>query len=205
MLRKSPFIIPSAPVLAKAPPIGREWIHEVKHDGWRAQLHKAGDDVIVFTRNGNDATSRFKSVALPLATLPVTSAIIDAELVACDPEGAPNFYALMGGAKHGCCAYCFDLLELEGCSLLATPMDERRYLLRRLMKRADRDTLRLSEAFDDPLALLVACEKHGLEGIVSKLRGDRYRSGKNPGWVKVKTATWRAANRDRYKLFEKRE
>ena len=168
-----PFIVPSAPVLAKTPPIGREWIHEVKHDGWRAQLHKAGDDVVVFTRNGNDATNRFKSIALALATLPVASAIIDAELVACDAEGAPNFYALMGGAKHGCCAYCFDLLELDGRSLLATPLDERHYLLRRLMKRADRETLRLSEVFDHPQALLAACEEHGIEGIVSKRREDR--------------------------------
>ncbi|MEO8185442.1 MAG: hypothetical protein ABI895_42075 [Deltaproteobacteria bacterium] len=59
--------------------------------------------------------------------------------------------------------------------------------------------LRLSEVFDDPLALLAACENHGLEGIVSKLREDRYRSGKNRGWVKVKSA----ANRERYKLFER--
>ena len=204
MLRKSPFIIPSAPVLAKAPPSGREWIHEVKHDGWRAQLHKAGDDVVVFTRNGNDATSRFKSVALAVATLPVDSAIIDAELVACGANGAPDFYALMGGAKHGCCAYCFDLLELDGRQLVLTPLDERRYLLRRLLKRTDRDPLRLSEVFDHPQALLTACEKHGLEGIVSKLRGDRYRSGKNPGWIKVKTAAWREANRERHKLFEER-
>ena len=150
--------------------------------------HKAGDNVVVFTRNGNDATRRFNSVALALAALPVECAIIDAELVACDADGAPNFYALMGGAKHGCCAYCFDLMEFDGRSLVATRLDERRFLLRRLMKRADRATLRLSEAFDDPLALLAACEKHGLEGIVSKLRGDSYRSGKNPGWVKVKTA-----------------
>ena len=59
--------------------------------------------------------------------------------------------------------------------------------------------------FDDPLALLAACEEHGLEGIVSKLREDRYRSGKNAGWIKVKTAAWRAANRERHKLFEKRD
>jgi ATP-dependent DNA ligase len=50
---------------------------------------------------------------------------------------------------------------------------------------------------------LKACEKHGLEGIVSKLREDQYRSGPNHGWIKVKTATWRAANRERYKLFER--
>jgi bifunctional non-homologous end joining protein LigD len=61
----------------------------------------------------------------------------------------------------------------------------------------------LSEVFDDPQALLAACEKHGLEGIVSKRRGDPYRPGSKSGWVKVKTATWRARNRERYKLFER--
>jgi ATP-dependent DNA ligase len=71
------------------------------------------------------------------------------------------------------------------------------------MRRARRDTLRLSEAFDDPYALLAVCEKHGLEGIVSKRRGDPYRSGASRGWIKVKTAAWRARNRERYKLFEK--
>ena len=46
-------------------------------------------------------------------------------------------------------------------------------------------------------------ERMGLEGIVSKRRDQFYRSGKNPNWIKVKTATWRAANRERYNLFEK--
>ena len=44
---RTPFIEPSAPVLRSAPPTGPAWLHEVKHDGWRAQLHKAGDDVVV--------------------------------------------------------------------------------------------------------------------------------------------------------------
>ena len=111
MLRRSPYIIPSDPVLAKAPPLGREWIHEVKHDGWRAQLHKAGDDVVVFSKTGADFTKRFRSIADAVLKLPVQSAIVDAELVACDPEGNPDFYELMRGARHGCCAWCFDLLE----------------------------------------------------------------------------------------------
>ena len=58
MLRKSPFIIPSAPVLAKGPPTGREWLHEVKFDGWRAQLHLAGGKATVYSRNGVDLTCR---------------------------------------------------------------------------------------------------------------------------------------------------
>ena len=111
----------------------------------------------------------------------------------------------MRGAPHGCCAYCFDLMEFDGRSLVVAPLEERRYLLRKLLKRASIDELRLSEVFDDPIALLAACEKHRLEGIVSKRRGDPYRPGSKSGWIKVKTAAWREANRERHQLFEPRE
>jgi hypothetical protein len=175
----------------------------VKHDGWRAQLHKTGDAVTIYTRRGNDVTQRFRSVAEAVARLPARSIIIDAEIIACDANGAPDFYALTRRAPHGCCAYCFDLLELDGTAYDMMGLVERRSPLRRLLKRGDGDMLRLSEVFDDPQALLAACEKRGLEGIVLKLRDERYRSGKNPGWVKVNTAAWRAANRDRWELFQK--
>ena len=174
----------------------------MKHDGWRAQLHLLDGAVTVYGKNGGDLTCRFASIALAVARLPVTSVILDAELVACDGDGAPNFYALMRGAKDGCCAYCFDLLELEGRSLVGLPLDERRHLLRRVLRRADK-SLRLSETFDDPHALLTAVERHALEGIVSKRRDAPYVSGSRGGWIKVKTATWRAANRERYRLFER--
>lgn len=207
---RSRFIPPSAPVLRPEPPCGPEWLHEVKHDGWRAQIHlsappKAGSprSVTIYGKNGGDLTRRFRGIAAAVARLPVASAVIDAELVACDANGAPDFYALMRGAPHGCCAYCFDLLDLDGRSLLIAPLEERRHLLRRLMRRAEIATLRLSETFDDPVTLLKACEKHGLEGIVSKRRDAPYVGGTRGGWIKVKTAVWRAANRDRHELFEK--
>jgi bifunctional non-homologous end joining protein LigD len=196
------FIVPSAPVLRTEPPTGPEWLHEVKHDGWRAQLQLKDGKATVYGKNGGDLTRRFRAIAAAVERLPATSAIVDAELVACNADGTPNFYAMMRGAQHGCCAYCFDLMEFDGRSLVVAPLEDRRYLLRRLLKRADKDALRLSETFDDPLALLKACEKHGLEGIVSKRRGDPYRSGSKSGWIKVKTAVWRAANAERHKLFE---
>jgi ATP-dependent DNA ligase len=56
------FIIPSAPVLKAAPPSGDDWIHEIKFDGFRGQLHKAGDDVVIFSRKGGDFTRRFAAV-----------------------------------------------------------------------------------------------------------------------------------------------
>jgi bifunctional non-homologous end joining protein LigD len=191
------FIEPAAPVPRTEPPTGPEWLHEVKHDGWRAQLHIRDRRATIFGKNGGDLTRRFRAIAAAVDRLPVASAIIDAELVACNADGTPNFYAMMRGAPDGCCAYCFDMMEFDGRSLVVAPLEERRYLLRKLLKRAGIDGLRLSEVFDDPRALLAACEKHGLEGIVSKRRGDPYRHGANSGWVKVKTAAWRAANQER--------
>ena len=61
----------------------------------------------------------------------------------------------------------------------------------------------MSELFSDPLALLAECETRMLEGIVSKRADSRYRSGAQSQWIKVKTQTWRAKHRDRYKLFMK--
>lgn len=199
---RSPFIPPSAPVLRSEPPIGPEWLHEVKHDGWRAQIHRHGEKSAIYGKNGGDLTARFPTIIAAVARLPIQSVIIDAELVACTADGRPNFYAMMRRSPHGCCVYCFDLLELDGQSLMPLPLDMRRRMLGRLLRRADNDALRLSETFDDPLALLAACEQHGLEGIVSKRRQDAYRSGRNRGWIKVKTAAWKVANRERYKLFQ---
>ena len=71
-----------------------------------------------------------------------------------------------------------------------------------LLERLDCPVVLPSKAFDDGLALLLAVEKHRLEGVVSKRRGSAYRSGDCRDWRKVKTATWREANRERWRLFE---
>ena len=94
VLKQLSFIIPSAPVLKTAPPRGDGWLHEVKFDGLRAQLHRDGDVVKIYSRNGKDLTERFSFVRDSIAALPASSAVIDAELVACDDDGKPDFGAL---------------------------------------------------------------------------------------------------------------
>lgn len=200
-MTRTPFIVPSAPVLKREPPTGPEWLHEVKHDGWRGQLHLRQGKAVIYSRNGIDLTCRFRSIAEAVARLPIPFAVIDAELVACDETGAPSFGALMTGARHGCCAYCFDLMVMDHRDIRAAPLEYRRAMLRRVLKKARLDTLRFSEDFPDPEQLLAACSKHGLEGIVSKLKADQYRSGTNRGWIKVKTDAWKAANRSRWRRF----
>ena len=185
---RTPFIEPSAPVLGREPPIGREWIHG-----------PGGDLQLQRRRPHLQVPLHCAAVEAP----PCQSTVIDAELVACDVAGKPSCGELLTGARHGCCAWCFDLMELDGTNHIMAQLEYRRHLLSKLLKGAKSDTLRMSENFRDPVALLRAAETHGLEGIVSKLKADRYRSGKNTGWIKVKTAAWRAANRDRWEMFQR--
>jgi bifunctional non-homologous end joining protein LigD len=203
VLRRNPFIIPSAPVLKRQPPTGDQWIHEVKFDGWRGQLHKAGDDVTIFSRNGKDLTSRFKAIRDSLLALPARSAIIDAEIVVCGTDGMPDFKLLMEKGAGDLCAWCFDLLELNGRDIRYQPLVDRKAKLRELLIAADNHVLRYSDEFSDAVKLLAVADKNGLEGVVSKLSNQPYRSGKNLGWIKVKCAAWREANRDRWELFQR--
>ena len=203
-MSKRAFIVPSAPVLKKHPPTGPQWIHEVKFDGWRAQLHKRGDDVAIFSRNANDLASRLPAIRDSLRALPARSVIIDAEIVANDANGKPDFSALMAGKRANLCAWCFDLMQLDGSDLTTFSLLERRIHLRHLLKKADDDRLRYSDEFRDPAELLQVCEKVGLEGIVSKLAHQPYKSGNNPGWVKVKASSWREASRNRWEVFQRK-
>ncbi len=75
-------------------------------------------------------------------------------------------------------------------------------MLRQLLIKADDDVLRYSEEFPNAEKLLAVATKQGLEGIVSKTATQPHVSGKNVGWIKVKTATWRRANKDRWGLFQ---
>jgi bifunctional non-homologous end joining protein LigD len=80
-----------------SPPAGDAWLHEVKFDGYRCQLHKAGDDIVIFSKNGREFTNRFPGIRDSALTLPCKSAVIDGEVVACKEDGTPDFRALHSG------------------------------------------------------------------------------------------------------------
>lgn len=197
------FIPPSEPVEQSLPPQGKGWVHEVKFDGYRLQLHKDGDRAFIWSKNGKDFTARFRDLAKAVAALPCKTCIIDAEGCALDAEGRPDFRALVGGQKHNRVAWCFDLLEIDGRDMSPFPLLTRRVRLAALIKKAGDELLRMSDTFPDPLKLLAALDERGLEGIVSKKSDQPYVSGKNRGWIKVKCHSWRGANRDRGELLNK--
>jgi bifunctional non-homologous end joining protein LigD len=197
------FIKPSEPVESSSPPAGKGWCHEVKFDGYRVQLHKEPHRAFIYSKNGKDLTARFRDIAAAVGELPCKSCVIDAEGVALDAEGRPDFRALVGGQKHSRVAWCFDLLEIDGRDMRPFPLVTRRVRLGSLLKRAGHELLRFSDTFPDAGKLLNALDERGLEGIVSKRADQPYVSGKNRQWIKVKCHAWRVASADRGELFKK--
>jgi bifunctional non-homologous end joining protein LigD len=182
-----------APMLATLEqhvPRGDGWLHEIKWDGYRIVAYlRAGAGASLKTRRGQDYTERFRAVASALSrALRTPDCVLDGEVCALDDAGRPSFSA-MQQAKPGTpiVYYVFDLLELEGESLVRLPLAERRRRLEELLDPRN-TTVRLSEAFDDGAALLEAATGQGLEGIVSKRVESPYREGRRSrDWLKIKT------------------
>lgn len=184
------FVPPELPQLVEDAPVGEEWIHEMKFDGYRLQVHIKKGGLHLYTRNGHDWKKKFPTIAKEFLALEVTDAIIDGELVSLDKKGRSNYQDLQNSLKDGedghLIFYGFDLLYLNGKDLRADSLVERKTLLRTILKGKD-PLIRYSEEFTTSGKdfFEVSCE-HELEGIVSKDTNAPYRSGRNPSWVKVK-------------------
>jgi bifunctional non-homologous end joining protein LigD len=202
------YIQPCGPVTAKSVPVGDGWLHEPKLDGYRLQIAKHGHMVRLYSRRGHDWSKRLAALAEDLRGVPAHSAVVDAELCFPVPDGAPDFLRLLksafGSQGSELVVYAFDLMHLNGRDLTPLPLIERRELLERLLSRARVDCLYLVDSFTNGQKLFEAAELHGLEGVVSKRKTAPYRSGECDDWLKVKTTAWREANRERWRLFERR-
>ena len=178
------FVPPCLATLSEDAPEGRDWVHEVKFDGYRLQARIDNGHVQLLTRSGQDWTHRFGSIARALASLKVETALIDGEAVVEDETGASNFVklveALQAGRSGEMAYYAFDLLYLNGKDLTRASLVERKALLKALLKKASANgPLRFSAHFEtDGAAMLKAACSHGLEGIISKRRDMPYRSGR---------------------------
>jgi len=189
------FIAPCLPTSAPQPPSGDDWLHEIKHDGFRVIARKSGERVRLYSRAGDDLTDRFPLIVEALAQLRSRSCIIDGEAVACGEDGIASFDRIRY-RRHDADVflYAFDLIELDGDDLRREPLAVRKATLASLLARAA-PGLRLNEHMDEangPLVFAHAC-KLGLEGIVSKRRNSPYRSGRSPDWIKSKNPAAPAA------------
>jgi bifunctional non-homologous end joining protein LigD len=191
------FIEPCLPSPAKVPPSGPNWIHEIKHDGFRIIARRDAAGVRLITRNGNDFTKRFPLAAAAIAALPGRSCLIDGEAIACDDNGLAVFELIRRHRNHGSAILCaFDLLEVDGEDLRRVPIEQRKHRLARLLRRPHHGIV-LNEHFagDGAIIFKHVC-KLGCEGIVSKRLGSSYRSGRSQHWIKVKNPNAPAVKRE---------
>ena len=183
----SAFVSPCLPTVAERPPIGSLWVHEIKHDGYRLQIHLRDGRVRLFTRTGVDWSDRYPWIVEDAARLPVKQAIIDAECCCAADDGVTDFDALHSRLNdHAAFAFAFDLLMVDDADIRRLSLAERRGRLAKLLRKA-RPGIRLSEdiAVDGVTVFRHAC-KLGFEGIVSKRIDAPYRSGRGRIWIKVK-------------------
>src|SRR5882757_8606334 len=179
------FIEPSLATSIDKVPAGERWIHEIKFDGYRIQVHLRDAAVKVFTRRGNDWTNRFRKIAGDAWHINAGSAIIDGEVVVPAADGTTDFSVLQNelkGRSKKIVMVAFDLLYLNGYDLRKLPLTERKAMLKKLIAKT---AIQFSESFevDGREMYLHAC-KTGLEGVVSKLRDSHYISGRG-NWTKV--------------------
>jgi bifunctional non-homologous end joining protein LigD len=145
--RSSPvgFIEPCLPSAADCPPSGPNWIHEIKHDGFRLMARRDPIGIRLLTRNGYDWSSRYPAIVEAVNHLKVRSCLLDGEAVACDERGLAVFDRLRyRRADASVFLFAFDLLELDGQDLRREPLETRKATLASLL-RGCRHGVRLNE------------------------------------------------------------
>jgi bifunctional non-homologous end joining protein LigD len=189
------FIRPCWPSVAAHPPIGPGWVHELKHDGYRLQVHVRDGRVQLFTMNGNNWTDRYPRIVDEAARIK-GAAILDAEVVCLDGKGVPEFDMLHGRtADHIAVACAFDLLAFNGDDLRRRPLLERKSALAKLLIRSRGGIQYVEHAEGHGDKMFQAVCTLGLEGIVSKRATSLYRSGPSNAWIKIKNPKAPAATR----------
>ena len=181
---------PELATLVESAPEG-DWRYEIKFDGYRLLARIDGDQVSLFTRNGNDWTAKMPCQAQALAALGLQSAWLDGEVVVANERGVPDFQALQNAfetERNGeIVFYLFDLPYLNGMDLCEVPLEQRRSALAKVLEANESEALRFSDDFADSADSLLdsACQMH-MEGLIGKRAGSPYVSRRSNDWIKLK-------------------
>lgn len=186
---------PQLAMLGDQPPEGTRWIHEVKFDGYRTLAFIRHGQSRLKTRDDNDWTHRFPTIADALDALDLDDAVIDGEIVALNEQGVADFQMLQNALSEKAPArlvyYVFDLPFSKGADLRNCRLEDRRALLRQIITASSpaspKNVVCFSEAFNvSGQDLLDAACRLNIEGIISKLADGPYYSKRHPSWLKSK-------------------
>jgi bifunctional non-homologous end joining protein LigD len=184
------FIEPMAATLADHAFRDDDWLFEIKWDGYRVEAVVRDGVAKIFTRNGNDAEAYFPKLLTKATWIDAREAIVDGEVVAIGEDGLPSFNLLQeatGGASPRFVYQAFDLLFLDGRSLLGVPLESRKQLLRSILRAEDHRVRFADHVIGEGIAFFEAARAQRLEGVIAKHRRSIYEPGKRSrAWLKIK-------------------
>lgn len=183
---------------AERPPVGDNYLYEVKWDGIRALVSLQDGVIKIRSRNQNDITQQFPELLMPEKAFRANCGLFDAEIVCLDGQGRPQFkkviHRLMANGETNIAknaksspvfCYVFDCLYLDGRPLINEPLTKRREWLKDAIKQDS--PYRLSQIEDNGELLFEAARQHELEGIMAKEKSGKYQPGKRSNaWLKIK-------------------
>jgi bifunctional non-homologous end joining protein LigD len=167
------------------------WHCEIKFDGYRCEAVISGGKVELWSRSRKPMTADFPQVAAELRKLKCRDAVIDGEIVGLDAKGRSRFQLLQNrgaaGSGPSIVYFVFDLMHLDGASLVARSLEDRTKALRSLIRKGGRHVQFSTGFTTEPSALFDEARKNGLEGIIAKKPGSRYEPDRRSGaWLKFK-------------------
>src|SRR5262245_23301537 len=191
---KVQFIEPMYALVVQNLPEGKEWLYEVKFDGYRCLAGRDTSGVTLWSRRGNLFTKQFRHIAQACERLPANT-LVDGEIVALDQSGRISFNLLQHhrSKAQALLFYVFDVLIYRGRSLLKKPLEHRRQVLAEVVNTGTGQgrtapVVALSETLDaSPKDLIRVAKEFGFEGIFAKRKDSNYEPGKRTGaWVKYR-------------------
>lgn len=198
--RAMPSVIrPMLATLVDKPFEDSEWLYELKFDGYRAEAFVKDGKVRLVSRNQNEFTSAYPELSIIADVIDAKQAILDGEICALDPQGRSSFSLMQ--QRTGLSGdqgrkirnsrpdipivyYAFDVLYLDGYSLLRVNLEDRKQLLRERLTTSS--LVKFSEHFPNGMELYEAAAERQLEGIIAKRRKSCYIEKRSSEWLKIK-------------------
>jgi len=181
-------IKPMLATLTKTPFDDKDWIYEIKWDGYRAVAELGGKEPLFYSRNGIDFSERFPAIFQSLKKLK-HKAVLDGEVVLLNEKNLPDFQKLQYYENHlnyPLIYYVFDILSLEGKSTEKLPLTDRKALVKKLLGR--NTVIRYCDHVEENgISFLEQARKQGLEGVIAKKSDSSYTEGvRSKEWLKIK-------------------
>lgn len=182
------FIKPMLASVAKTAFDDKDWLFEIKWDGYRALTEIKKGIIKFYSRNGIDFAGRFPSLVKELSKIK-HDVILDGEIVLFNEKNLPDFQKLQHYENHldsPLLYYVFDMLMLDGKSTNSLPLTDRKALVKKLLK--SNKIIRYCDDVDEKgLSFFATAKSQGLEGIIAKKKDSTYSEGiRSKEWLKIK-------------------